>query len=197
MEYLKPIEQLQASVKRYQVIVVALIAVLTLSILFTPIISKNGNPLVLVQDGMAELAETKAWQLSIYRIEGFAKAYASARFEWTADHFSKKTEILKSLVSRSVFQKMKTSVTAFQAIAEKQSGKSYFVWEGLGVSNLKKKIEIKLIRVILIKEVPLATPLTIRLSYEDTAITKENPYGLLISGIEEVERSTDPTGSGS
>lgn len=187
MEYLKPIEQLQQTTRRYQVVVLCLIAALALSITLVPIILRGANPLLVEEGGIAREIATKPWKLTVTRFEGFAKAYLADRFEWTVETFSARKTALSRVTTEPIFAKLKDSLSTFEQLASAQHAVSYFVLEGLGISNAKHVIEARIIRVIRIKSAAFATPLVIRLGYEEAAISEQNPYGLLINDIEEVQ----------
>ncbi len=197
MEYLRPIEQLKQLAKLYQVAILVLAGLLGISLVAVPSIVKKENPIVINEDSVARIAEVDPWKITTTRMEGFAKLYLLNRFEWNREDFSRKKEKLKSITTDSVYQKYKESFTQFEALAQNQAAKSYYVLEGFGFSNAQKKIEVRITRIIRIRNVGMATPLTVRLSYQETAVNAENPYGLIIDGIEESEVPSDaPQGAG-
>ena len=191
MEYLKPIESLEKNLRFYQQMTAALIGVITLIVIILPNAAKHSNPLLIKTDQSVSLAEVSSWNLSVDRLERFAKAYLSARFEWTADNFGKKKDSLKELTSESVFSSLKTPLTSFESLAQTQGAKSYYVLEDFGFSNAKKLIEAKITRVIRIKNAALATPLQITLTFDEASLSESNPFGLTVVGLDESEISSD------
>lgn len=187
MEYLNPINQLEQMLKRYQIALCILVVLLGIAIVAVPTLSRSGYCIVVEQDGLATLAETKPWKISAARIESFLKNYLSSRFEWSAETFSKSKENLKQLTSEAVYSKLKDSVASFEAIAQNQQARSHYVLEGFGFANAKRTIEARVTRIVRIKHLALSTPLVIRIFYEDTAVSQTNPFGLIVSGLEELE----------
>lgn len=187
MEYLNPIKQLEHLIKRYQIALVVLALLLGIAIIAVPALSRSGYCIVVEQDGLATLAATKPWKVSAARVEGFLKSYLSARFEWTPETFSKSKETLKVFTSDAVYSKLKDSLASFESIAQNQQAKSHFILEGFGFANAKRRIEARVTRVLRIKHLGLSTPLVIRIAYEDVAVSQTNPYGLVVTGVEEVE----------
>ena len=187
MEYLKPIEVLEQTIARYKTILYSLVALLGLSLILVPQIVKQSNPVIVKTKDGAILAPVSAWSNSIDRLEGYTNAYLAARFNWKPETIEEKKTELKNLTTDAVFSKLKESIAAFQSLAQNQQAKSYYVLEDFSVSNASQKIEIFATRIIRIKNVAAATPLHILISYQESAITQTNPYGLAISGIDESE----------
>lgn len=197
MEYLKPIETLQNSLKGYQKMVVALLILLGVSIFAVPVLFKNGPYLIKDQESFFATSKSEPWKLTVGRIEGFTKLYIATRFEWTPENFKSKETTLKEVVSDSVFIKLKESLSSFRAIAQNQHASSFYVFEGYGFSNKEQKIEARITRVLRIKNVAIATPLIVRLKFQEVGVSETNPYGMNLIGIEESEIKDDDGKGGS
>jgi len=196
MEYLRPIETLQDSIRRYQKIVYALCAVLGMSIVFVPALFTSGPYVIVDDDSVHRMLKSKPWEVSVSRIESFTKQYLSNRFEWTQENFQQKEGLLKSYTDETVFKKLKDSLSSFKILAQNQKAKCFYVFEGYGFSNSDKKIEAHITRVLRMGAIAASTPLVVRLLYRETGISEVNPYGLQITGIEEVEVSDMATKGG-
>src|ERR1700721_155541 len=120
MEYLKPNEVLEKTIKRYHVGLIGLLILLGLSMLVIPEMTKKGNPLLVETDAGAALAQVSPWKLSVERIDLFTKSYLADRFEWTPETFAKQKDRLKVIVSDKVFFKLKESFVAFESLAQNQ-----------------------------------------------------------------------------
>ena len=185
MEYLKPIETLQRSIERYETLVTVLSVLLGISIIAVPMLFRNGPYVVSNQNSFSTVSQSEPWKLTPARMEGFTKLYLSSRFEWAPDNFQAKLSSLKEVTSEGVFKNLKNSNSSFQSIAQNDQARSYFVFEGYGFSNKERKIEAKITRVLRIKNTAAATPFVVRLSYQETSISELNPYGLVVTGVEE------------
>jgi hypothetical protein len=195
MEYLKPIEMLNQTIKRYHIGLLSLIILLGLSLIVVPEMTRNGNPLIVDTDAGAQVTHVSPWKLSVERINQFTKAYLTHRFEWAPETFSKEKSNLKVLVSDKVFAKLKESFVAFESLAQNQSAKSYYVLEDFGFANEKRIIEARVTRVLRIKDVALATPLSILINYDETSVTEANPFGLIVTAVKEVQLGSGSDGS--
>lgn len=187
MEYLKPIETLQDSLRRYQRIIYALCVVLAMSIVFVPALFTSGPYIIVDDDSIHRMLKSKPWEVSIARIESFTKQYLSHRFEWSSDSFHKKEASLKEYTDENVFKKLKDSLSSFKSMAQNQKAKCFYVFEGFGFSNSEKKIEAHITRVLRIGNLAASTPLVIKLLYRESSVSEANPYGLTITGVEETE----------
>ena len=113
MMYLKPIEVLEATIKRYQIALFGLLGISALCVIVVPTMIKNGNPLLITTNSSIELAHTAPWKLSVERFERFTKRYLSDRFEWDLGNFAETKADLKNMVSDNVFGKLKESLSTF------------------------------------------------------------------------------------
>ncbi len=195
MEYLKPIETLQSSLKRAQKTIHILCALLAISIIGVPMLFRSGPYVITDSDSFYKVVKSKPWEVSTSRVEGFTKKYLTTRFEWSEETFSTKEDELKNITEESVFKKLKDSISSFKSISQNQKAKSYFTFEGYGFSNSDKKIEARITRVIRIKNIAAASPLIVRLSYQEVAVSEANPYGMTVTGIEEVEQTETDGGT--
>ncbi len=133
------------------------------------------------------LSEVEPWKLSAARIEEFSRAYLSDRFAWSENDFADKVKNLAVITSPGVITKLKDSLLAFEALTHNQKAKSYYVLESFRFSNEDKKIDVQITRVIRIQAAALATPLDIEIDYSDAPLTAENPYGLVVTSVNERE----------
>ncbi len=189
MQYLKPIEVLEATVKRYQLTLFGLLGIIALCLVLVPSMVKNGNPLLITTDSAVELAHTTPWNLSVERFERFTKLYLADRFEWDKDNFDSKKTDLKTIVSTDVFTKLRESFTTFQSLGQTQGARSFYVLEDFGFSNSQNKILAKVTRVLRIQNVAVATPLEIHISFQESTVSQSNPYGLTVTSVEEQQIS--------
>lgn len=186
MEYLKPIEDLRSSLTLYKKLTIGLAILLSLAIVGVPFALRSGPYVVTEQGDLSQLAQSRPWEISVARIEGFTKQFLKSRFEWDAKHFDQQRGQLELLTTDVVFGKLKDSINSFRSLAQNQAARCYYLLEGFGFSNSQQKIEARIVRVIRIGAIATATPLTIRVSYRDAKLTRENPYGLAVSSLEEV-----------
>lgn len=185
MEYLQPIKTLEGKVTLYRNLLIATVAILIVALIAIPASVSQGNPVLVQSADRVTIAKNEPWNLSVLRIEEFLKQYIRSRFQWNEGNFDEQKKNLKSLVSDAVFTRLKDSLSAFESLNKNHKARSDFVLEGYGFSNEKHKIEARIIRVLHIGKVAAATPLTIQISYQDTAITPDNPYGLVVTGLTE------------
>jgi hypothetical protein len=196
MEYLKPLNTLQEMVKRDQKIIYALCILLGVSLIGVPLLFKNGPYLVKDQESFSSVVKASPWKLTVTRLDEFCKFYLNTRFEWAPDNFKNKEDRLQQITSKVVYQKLKQSLTSFQSIADNEKARSYYILENDSFSNVDHKIEANVIRVLKIKNIAVATPYTVRLSFQESIVTEANPYGLILNGIEEVAPQSDSQGGG-
>lgn len=187
-----PVDQMRSTLKFYQGSLIGLLGILALSVLAVPVSMKKDQMIVVNREGIAEIKPNEPWKHTTTRIESFTKHYLSQRFEWNKTNFEVKKEILKHITSDAVFGRLKDSFTAFEALAQNQDASCYYVLEGFGFSNSQKKIEARITRILRVKNVGLATPLVIRISFQEAILSEANPYGLIIDGLEEVEVKESP-----
>lgn len=197
MEYLKPIETLQDCLKRYQRMVIALMVLLGVTIFAVPALFKNGPYLIKDQGSFFAVSKSEPWKMTVGRVEGFTKLYISTRFEWTPENFKSKETALKEIINESALIKLKESLSSLRGIAQNQHASSFYVFEGYGFSNKEQKIEARITRVLRIKNVAVATPLVLRLKFQEVSVSDANPYGMSVIGIEESELKEDDGKGGS
>lgn len=185
MEYLKPLEAVNAALNKYQTISFFLCGLLALSLLAVPAILSSG-PFVIIDEGSySRLTESKPWSLNVSRLEGFTKLYLSSRFEWNKDTFPEKSKAIIALTDLSVFNRLKDNLNSLELLAKGQNARSFYVLEGFGYSQSQKKIEADITRIIRIQNTAVATPLKIRIAFSEAGPSSMNPYGLKVVGVEE------------
>ena len=197
MEFKSVIENHHSQIRFYRLSCLSLIAVVGLLAVVVPSSMKYGPYVVRETSDLSTIVRSEPWKLTVSRLEGFLKLYLSNRFEWSKDEVNQRKEALKNLTNPEVFQQMKESLTAMEAIAKNQNGKIYYLLEGFRFSNQKKLIEAQISRVIRIQNTGVVTPITIRLLFEEAPITTENPYGLKVKNIEEFETKPSLNGGSS
>lgn len=196
MEYLKPIEQLKARNKFNQGVIYGLLVLMGLLLIAVPQILKGEPFLLKTTDDFPTVVQTEPWKLSVSRIEGFSHEYLEARFHWSAPTMPKAKDRLKAIAGDVVYAKLKDSIAANEALAQNQKAESYFVMEKPPTfSNTLDQAEMHITRVFRIRSVALATPLLIRFSVKQSAITEQNPYGLVLDELDE-EEAHDASGEG-
>ena len=185
MEYLKPLEAVNTALKKYQTISFVLCGLLAISLLAVPAILSSG-PFVIIDEGSySRLTESKPWNLSVSRLEGFTKLYLSSRFDWNKDNFPEKSKVLTALTDSAVFSKLKDNLSSLEMLAKGQNARSFYVLEGFGYSQAQRRIEADVTRVIRIQNTAVATPLKIRIAFSEAGPNSVNPYGLKVVGVEE------------
>ena len=189
MDYLQPIQILETTLSHYRRAVFGLLVVLGLAVVVVPKIAKESNPVLIQTESGFILSKLEPWTLAASRMEAFTKAYLTARFDWDETTFDGRRKDLASLLDGSILVKLKDSTNAFEALARNQKAHSYYVYEGYGFSNAQHKIEARMIRVLRIQNAAFATPLIVRIVYSESALSAENPYGLTVSSLDEVEVS--------
>lgn len=186
-DYIHPIRDMQGALTRSRHALYVLGALLALSILAVPWILRQGPVVVLDQDGFFRTAHSKPWQLTTSRLEGFARIYLAARWEWTSETFDERRKSLQEILVPELIPKLKDSLQGLESVAKLQHARSYFVLEGWGFSNEKRKVELRIIRVIRIRNAAISTPMMIHLVLQESPLTETNPYGLLVESLEESE----------
>jgi hypothetical protein len=152
----------------------------------------RGGPYIVTENAeFSRLAESRPWEVSVARIEGFTRQFLQKRFEWNSSNFDSQKERLALFVTAPVLNRLKDSLNAFRSIAHNQGARCFYVLKRLGFSNSQRKIKAHAIRIIRIGTVATATPMTVRISYQDSKLTHDNPYGLDVIGFEE-ELVRDP-----
>lgn len=187
MEYLKPIEQLEQTIKRYQIILWSLTAIIALILIFVPDAVRKNSPVVVQTNDSMVLSDVSPLETSQKRYEQFTKAYLAARFFWSQESVKGQTLKLKAMTTDQVYAKLIPSVAASDSLATLQNAKSYFVLEDFSISSGQSKIEVFATRVLRIKNASIATPIRILLTYQNTEVSKSNPYGLMVSALNETE----------
>jgi hypothetical protein len=187
METFSVIDRLRSELRLYQRALIGCLVILAVSIVGVPAVLRSGPYVISDQGHFYQLARTKPWELTISRMEGFAKLYLSSRFEWNAENFTGKKAQLKSIMKEAVFNRFKDSLNSFEALAKSQSARSFYALEGFAFSNAKHVLEARVSRVLRIQTSGLVSPIVVRLSFEEVPVTESNPYGLQITGVEEVD----------
>lgn len=189
MEYLKPMEHLNQMLKLYKIGLAVLAMLLGIAIVLVPFTVARGNCTLVQQEGLVELAANAPWKIASFRIETFAKKYLSARFDFSTENAGTRKDALKNLVSEKVLQSLKSPLEADESLAKTQSAQSYYLLEerGLSYSNTKRIIEAKITRVVRVRNAAVATPMVVRLSFQEAPINTANPYGLIVDGLEELD----------
>ena len=186
MEYLKPIEQLKARIKFDQGIIFFLLVLLGLLLIAVPLIFR-GEPYLLAEtETLPKVVRSAPWKLSSARIEGFSQAYLNARFQWETSSVQASRERMKGLTDDKVFSALKDSFGASEVLAANQKARSYYVLESPpAFSAAMDRLELSITRVLRIRNVALATPLTIRLGLSSAPLNEQNPFGLKITSLQE------------
>jgi hypothetical protein len=164
--------------------IVALLAVIVPSSL------KNGPYVVQDTEGIYSVSRSQPWKLTVARLEGFLKLYLAGRFDWSKETCNARKELLKEIVDGSNLGRMKESIIGMEALVKNQNGQSFYVLESFRFSNQQRLIEAQVSRVVRVGATGVVTPLLIRLIYDESSISAQNPYGLKIKSIEEVEIKT-------
>jgi hypothetical protein len=187
MEYLTPLENREKRIARDKKIIIGLFALLAVAIGLVPEIVKTSNPLLIRTEKGIVLSEVEPWKLSVARTEEFSRAYLSDRFAWSDADIIDKRKSLSAVTTPEVLSKLKDSLQAFEVMAHNQKARSFYVLEEFHFSNEDKKIVVVITRVLRIQSAALATPIRIEISYRDAQLTPENPYGLVVTSVDERE----------
>lgn len=191
MDFNSWVDSHRSQIKFYQAFSLGLIIVLGILAVVVPSSLKNGPYIIRESDSIATVTRAEPWKLTVGRIEGFLKLFLSARFEWSKESFEQKKTILKGISDEAPFNKLKDSITSYGAIAKSQDARGYYVLEGYRFSNEQKLIETQVSRVIRIGTTGVVTPLMIRITFEESALSDGNPFGLRVKAIEERDPSAD------
>ena len=187
MDFNNVIDSHRSQVRFYQLTCLALIAVLGLLAIIVPSSLKAGPYIISESEGAATVMPSQPWRITVSRVEGFLRLFLSTRFEWRKETFDQKKDLLKTLVAEPVLSKIRDSVVAYGSVAKAQDARGYYVLEGFRFSNEQHAIEAQVSRIIRLGSTGVVTPLSLRLIYEDTALSDSNPYGLRVKAIEEGE----------
>ena len=187
MQYLKPIENLENKISLYQKISIGLFLLLAVALIAIPESARKSNPILIRTEKGLVLSEVEPWKLSAARVDQFSRAYLSNRFVWSESDFDQKKLNLSRLTTPSVFTKLKDSLQTFESMSKNQKAKSYYVLEEFHFSNEERKIALQITRVLRIRNAALATPIRIEMTYSETSLSPDNPYGLLIETVNEQE----------
>ena len=193
MDYLKPIEQLKARIKFDQGIIFGLLVLFGLLLIVVPQILKGEPFLLKTTDDLPTIVQSQPWRLSVSRMESFSHEYLEARFHWSAVTQAKARDRLKVVAGDTIFAKLKDSLAANDALAQNQKAESYYALEHQTFSNLLDAGELHITRILRIRNVALATPLTIRFAVKQAPVTDQNPYGLVLDELDE-EEARDASG---
>lgn len=185
MEYLKPIETLQASLKKSKTTIYLLFALLAFVIGQGQFLLRDGPYIINQKDSLYSVSRAEPWKISETLIERFLNQYLDDRYAWAPENFRSQLSNLKELTDEGIYKKLKDGSSSFQSFAENDHGHSFYVLEGFCFSNKDRKIEAKVIRILKIKDAATAIPINLKLSYQNAAITEKNPYGLVVTSFEE------------
>ena len=185
MEYQSTIEILQSQLKFYKALCVLFIVLVVAQIALASI--NKGPYVVQEKDSFFSVTESEPWKLTQVRIEGFLKLYLKVRMEWSKDDFESKRSLLNQIASDPVQTKLRESLNAFSAMAKSQDMRCFYVLEGYRFSNEKKIIEARVSRIIRVGNTGIVTPIQVAISYDESSVSKENPYGLKMISVEESE----------
>lgn len=186
MDYLKPLEQLKSRIKFDQSVIFSLLVLIGVLLIVVPHVLKGEPFLVEAVDGLPQILKSEPWRLSTSRVSGFSRAYLEARFHWSPENVVKARTQLAALATDAVIGKLKDSLAANEAIAQNQRAESLYVIEREAYSKAMDRAELQVTRVLRVRNVAIATPLVIKLNIAAAPITDQNPYGLVVSGLEEI-----------
>lgn len=187
MDFQNAIDQHRSQIKFYRLMCVSLTLVIGILAVIVPSSLKNGPYIIQDNDSLFSISRSEPWKLTTSRLEGFLKLYLTARFDWFQGNFDARKELLRTILDESPFTKMKDSIVSLGLLAKNQDARGFFILEGYRFSNEQRIIEAKVSRIIRVGTVGALTPLLIRLHYAETAVTEQNPYGLIIKSLEETE----------
>ncbi len=187
MDFKNIIDSHRSQIKFYQLSCLALISVLGILAVIVPSSLKSGPYIIQETETVSTVIVSEPWKITVARIQGFLRLFLNSRFEWSKENFEQKREILKTIVSDSVFNKLKDSVANYGSIAKFQDARGFYVLEDFRLANQQHVIEAQVSRIIRLSTTGVVTPLRLRLIYEETTISNANPYGLRVKAIEEGE----------
>lgn len=189
MDYLKPLEQLKSRIKFDQSIIFSLLVLIGVLLIAVPHVLKGEPFLVEAVDGLPQILKSEPWRLSTSRISGFSRAYLESRFHWSPEGVGQARTRIAALATDAVFGRLKDSLAANEAIAQNQKAESFYVIEREAYSKAMDRAELQITRVLRVRNAAIATPLIVKLNIAAAPITNQNPYGLVVSGVEEVAAS--------
>ena len=187
MDYLKPIEQLKSRIKFDQTVIFSLLVLLGVLLVAVPHVLKGEPYLIESIDGLPKTLSSQPWKLSQSRISGFSRAYLEARFHWRPETFGEARSHFSPITTEGVMARLKDSIAANQAIAQNQKAESYYILEREAYSKAMDVAELQITRVLRIRNVAIATPLLIKLNIQSTPLSELNPFGFVVSGLDEAE----------
>ena len=187
MEYQSVIGEHRSQVKFYQLLCLALVFVLGILSIVVPTTLKAGPYIIQDTESLLSVSRSQPWKLTVSRVEGFLKLYLNGRFNWSKENFAAQKDILTQIISDAALNKLKDSLISIEAIAKTQGARSFYILEGYRFSNQQKVIEAQVSRVIRVGSTGVVTPLLIHLYFEEASVTEQNPYGLQITSLEEIE----------
>ncbi len=166
---------------------------MTLSVLLgiisvsVPLLMRSGPYLVQDSESLYSVSKAQPWKLTVTRLEGFLKLYLTGRFDWSKENFADRRKLLKEIIADPAFQKLKDSLLSLETVSKNQSARGFYVLEGYRFSNERKVIEAQISRIIRVGATGVVTPLLVRLFFDEAAVSEQNPYGLKIKALEEME----------
>lgn len=188
MEFQSTIESYRSQLKFYQIL--SLVFATTVGIEAVLFATQKGPYFVRENDSFSVVTQSEPWRLTTERIEGFLRLYLDGRMHWSKEDFDSKKALLSAITSETVQTKLKDSLVAFGAMARNQDMRSFYVLEGHRFSNEKKIVEAQVSRIIRIGATGVVTPIQLVITYDEAAVTEQNPYGLKIVSIDESEIKT-------
>ena len=186
-----PLEDLKIKLNLYRVLAAVFAAVALFAIVVVPLaVKSDGVPIVHETDGI-RIEKSESWKLSPLRHEYFLKKYLALRFEWTPATYAENQNGLNAILDASIEKKVRESARGFDDLVKNQAASSYLVSipNSFSFSNSTQSAEMHVIRVVRIRSVTVATPLLVRLKTKNVALTRENPFGLQITDLEEVDEA--------
>ena len=187
MDFNNMVDSHRSQIKFYRASCLALIGVLALLAVVVPTSLKTGPYIIRESDTVSSVIQSEPWKVTAARIEGFLRLYLSNRFEWSKENVDQKRDAVRTLVTDGVAAKLKDSMVSYSTIAKAQNARAYYVLEGFRFSNERRLIDAQVSRIIRVGTTGVVTPLQIRLVYEDSAVSGQNPYGFRVNSIEEVD----------
>ena len=185
MDYLKPIEQLKSRIKFDQGVIFSLLVLLGVLLVAVPHVLRGEPYLVEAVDGLPQVLRSEPWRLSTSRISGFARAYLKRDSTGPPRPSPRAALVLEKLTTEAVFSKLKDTVSISEALAQNQKADSFYVIEREAYSKAMDGAELQATRILRIRNTAIATPLLIKLTIDAAPITDQNPYGFVVSGLEE------------
>jgi hypothetical protein len=192
-----PNEALHQKLLIFKVLALMLFAITLFTIIAVPLGQKSAGTVVVHLGDDLRLERAEVWKLTPLRYEEFLKKYVSLRFQWEKGDVAESQTRIKAMVDPEVEKKIRDSARAFEELAKNQDAKSYVLFTPgtFAFSNTAQTMEMRVIRVIKIRSVAVATPLIVRMKVKNVALTTENPFGLQVTDLEEVEEATNQENS--